>query len=607
MKIKWWPWGILTAISLALLLFFVLYPLAVLFSNSVTGQDGGFSLEGFRALLADSQYLEAFGNTLVLGLVVTTCTILVGVPFAYMVARYDFPLKNLVAILPVLTIVIPEIIVGQSWLLVLGNNGILTNLLGDAGISLPSFYGWTGMVFSMTLVYYTYIYLGVLAALRGFDGQLEEAGLSLGTPPLMTQLRVLVPVLLPAVLVNALVVFTLVVGNFALAMLLGSRVPLLSVMTYNTFVSEMGGSPTLQSAMSVVSIAIVAIVLFVQKRVVERKVYTMTQGRAPAARRVRSWQAMLYTGGVGLVILLSLLPLIVVFIAAFTKTSGPVMHWGSWSLASMQRALHGAPEPILNSLKFASLATVTGVAFAVLVSYLTIKKRSAFTQVLDYIVVLPLTISGTVLGIALVQTFNTGWLVLAGTSGIMVLCYAVRRLPFAVRNASSVLFNIPDSIEEASISLGVSPLMTFFKVILPAMKASIISAAILMWLTTISELSASIVAYSGGLETMPIAIFQVDGGRSGSGGLGLWRGAGHGDRAAHHRVGQGVPHQAVLRQITRIHKGSPCTSNTSCKPACWPPSWPRAPRTRRTWSCTRPTTPRPSRPRSTPSRSSRPS
>ncbi|EHK67104.1 ABC transporter permease [Achromobacter arsenitoxydans] len=516
MKIKWWPWGILTAISLVLLLFFVLYPLGVLFGNSITGQDGGFTLEGFKALLADSQYVEAFGNTLILGLTVTTCTVLVGVPFAYMVARYDFPLKNLVAILPVLTIVIPEIIVGQSWLLILGNNGLLTNLLGDAGISLPSFYGWTGMVFSMTLVYYTYIYLGVLAALRGFDGQLEEAGLSLGTPPFLTKLRVLVPVLLPAVLVNALVVFTLVVGNFALAMLLGSRVPLLSVMTYNTFVSEMGGSPTLQSAMSVVSIAIVAIVLFFQKRVVERKVYTMTQGRAPAAVRVRSWTALLYTSGVGLVILVSLLPLVVVFIAAFTKTSGPVMQWGQWSLASIQRALHGAPEPILNSLKFASLATLLGVAFAVLVSYLTIKKRSAFTQVLDYIVVLPLTISGTVLGIALVQTFNTGWLVLAGTSGIMVLCYTVRRLPFAVRNASSVLFNIPESIEEASISLGVSPLMTFFKVILPAMKASIISAAILMWLTTISELSASIVAYSGGLETMPIAIFrQVDGGRLG--------------------------------------------------------------------------------------------
>lgn len=516
MKLKWWPWGVLTAVSLVLLLFFVFYPLGVLFANSLTDANGGFSLSGFATLVQDSQYLLAFRNTLVLGSVVTLCTVLIGVPFAYMVARYDFPLKHFVAIFPVLTIVIPEIIVGQSWLLILGNNGILTNFLADLGIYLPSFYGWTGMIFSMTLVYYTYIYLGVLAALRSFDGQLEEAGLSLGTSPLMTKWRVLVPVLLPAVMVNALVVFTLVVGNFALSVILGSRVPLLSVMTYNTFVSEMGGSPTLQSAMSVISIGIVAVVLFFQKRVVERKVYTMTQGRAPMPIRVNSVAAVCFTLGVGLIILVSLLPLLIVFVAAFTETSGPVMRWGSWSIASIERALRGAPEPILNSLKFASMATVIGVSFAVIVSYLTVKKRNAWTQVLDYIVVLPLTISGTVLGIALVQTFNTGWLVLAGTSGIMVLCYTVRRLPFAVRNASSALFNIPDSIEEASISLGVSPFMTFFKVILPAMKASVISAALLMWLTTISELSASIVAYSGGLETMPIAIFrQVDGGRLG--------------------------------------------------------------------------------------------
>ena len=516
MKMQWWPWGVLTLVCLALLGFFVLYPLAVLLGNSIHSDDGGYSLHAFVTLLHDKQYVQAFWNTLVLGSAVTACTVLVGVPFAYMVARYEFPLKNIVAVLPVLTIVIPEIIVGQSWLLILGNNGLLTNFFAGLGIELPSFYGWTGMVFSMTLVYYTYIYLGVLAALRGFDGQLEEAGMSLGTSPWQTRLRVVLPVMLPAILVNALVVFTLVVGNFALSMLLGSRVPLLSVLTYNTFVNEMGGSPALQSAMSVVSIAIVAVVLFVQKRVVERKLYTMTQGRAPAAQQVRSGAAVLFTASVLLVMLASLMPLVVVFIAAFTETSGPVMRWGSWSLGSLQRALQGAPEPIWNSLVFASLATLVGVVFAVLVSYLIIKKRSLLTQVLDYIVVLPLTISGTVLGIALVQTFNTGWLVLAGTSAIMVLAYSVRRLPFAVRNASSTLFNIPESIEEASISLGVSPLMTLLKVVLPAMKASLISAAILMWVTSISELSASIVVYTGGLETMPIAIFrQVDGGRLG--------------------------------------------------------------------------------------------
>jgi iron(III) transport system permease protein len=516
MRIRWWPWGVLTLISLMVLAFFVLYPLGVLFANSVRSETGEFSAANFARLLADAQYRQAFRNTLTLGVIVTTCATLVGVPFAYMVARYDFPFKDLVAILPVMTIVIPEIIVGQSWLLLLGNNGLLTNLLADLGVQLPSFYGWTGLIFSMTLVYYTYIYLGVLAALRGFDGQLEEAGMSLGTSPLVTRLRVLVPVVAPAVLVNALVVFTLVVGNFALSMLLASRVPLLSVMTYNAFVSEMGGNPALQSAMSVISIGIVAVVLFVQKRVVERKMYTMTQGRAPAPVGVGSWRAALFTGSVGLVILVSLLPLVIVFVAAFTQTSGPVMRWGEWSLSSLQRILGGASQPIVNSLKFASMATVAGVLVAVLVSYLIVKKKNLATQALDYVVVVPLTISGTVLGIALVQTFNTGWLVLAGTSMIMVLAYTVRRLPFAVRNASSVLFNIPDSIEEASVSLGVSPLMTFFKVILPAMKASVVAAAILMWVTTISELSASIVVYSGGLETMPIAIFrQVDGGRLG--------------------------------------------------------------------------------------------
>lgn len=513
---RWWPWGVLTVISLIILTFFIVYPLGVLFNNSVRDESGALSLAGFAQLVADSQFVLALRNTLVLGASVTLLSALIGVPLAYMVARYEFPLKNLVAVLPVVTIVIPEVIVGQSWLLLLGNNGLLTRMAAAIGIELPSFYGWTGLVFSMTLVYYTYIYLGVLAALRGFDGQLEEAGLSLGTAPLLTKLRVLLPLMLPAVAVNALVVFSLVVGNFVLATLLGSRVPLVSVMTYNAFVNEMGGSPLLQSAMSVVSIVIVGIVLFVQKRVVERKLYTMTPGRAPQAIRVRSGAAVLFTGGVGFIIFLSLLPLLIVFIAAFTETSGPVMRWGVWSLGSFRRIFESASEPVINSLLFASLATLAGVVFAVLGSYLIIKKRNALTQLLDYIVILPLTISGTVMGIALVQTFNTGWLVLAGTSSIMVLCYAVRRLPFAVRNASSTLFNIPDSIEEASISLGVSPLMSFFKVMLPAMKASIISAAILMWVTTISELAATVVVYTGGLETMPIAIFrQVDGGRLG--------------------------------------------------------------------------------------------
>ncbi|MHC6154777.1 ABC transporter permease [Bradyrhizobium elkanii] len=510
------PWGLLTVVCIAVNIVFVLYPLLTLASNSFRGADGG--LAGFAEFFSRPEHLQALRNTVVLGLVVTFTATLVGVPFAYVVARYDFPFKGLVALLPIATIIIPEVIICQSWLLAIGNNGFLTKALRDlTGVELPSLYEWGGMIFVMTLVYYTYIYLGALAALRGFDGQLEEASRSLGRTSFETTLRVVVPTIAPAILVNAMVVFTLVVGNFAISIILGKRIPLLSVQTYNAFVNEMGGSPTMQSTLSLVMMALVALVLVVQKWGVERRIVQMTQGRAPASVRVTSWQGVALAGFVLVVVVLSFLPLATVFAAAFTESRGPVVRWGTFSLVGIEQVFISGLEPILNSLTFASLATIVGIAFAILASYLIVKQRSLATQLLDYLVVLPLAISGTVLGIALVQSFNSGFLVLTGTATIMVVTYVVRRLPFSIRSASSSLYNIPDSIEEASISLGVSPLMTFPKVVVPVMWASVASAFVLMWATTLSELSASVVVYGGGLETLPIAIFrQVDSGRMGA-------------------------------------------------------------------------------------------
>lgn len=516
MRSRFLPWGLLATACIAVNTLFVLYPLSTLVANSFQDAGGGVGLGGLREFLAGAEYLEGLRNTLVLAVAVTTSSTLIGVPFAYIVGRYDFPLKRVVALLPIVTIIIPEVIVCQSWLLVLGNNGVVTGMLRQAGLHLPSLYGWGGMIFVMTLNYYTYSYLGALAALRGFDGQLEEASRSLGRTPLETVFRVVIPTVIPAILVNAMVVFTLAVGNFAVAIILGGRIPLLSIQTYNAFVSEMGGRPVMQSTLSLVMIALVACVLFIQKRVVERRLVQMTQGRAPAAVRVASWQGAVFAGVVLAVVAVSFLPLATMFVAAFTESRGPVVRWGSFSLAGIERALTFGVDPILNSLRFAALATVAGMLFAVLASYLIVKKRSVATQALDYLVVLPLTISGTVLGIALVQAFNSGPIVLTGTALIMVVAYAVRRLPFAIRSASSSLYNIPDSLEEASISLGVPPLASFFKVVVPVMAASLASAFVLMWATTLSELSTSIVVYGGGLETIPIAIFrQVDSGRMG--------------------------------------------------------------------------------------------
>lgn len=508
------PWFFPALFCLAVLVVLVLWPLTTLFYQSaIDPQTGHASLAGFRTFFEDSTYTDAFFNTIRLGLISTVGTLLLGAPLAYVVARYDFPGKSVVALLPLATIVLPDIIVSQAWLMLLGNNGIVRLALESIGLYLPSFYGWFGMSFVLILNDYTYVYIGTLAALKAIDGSIEEAAVNLGASDIRRALTVTLPVLAPALLINAMIVFTLAVDNFSIPMIVGGRVDVLSSLTYTTFLSEMGGNPTMQSVLAVASVLLVGLVLFVQKRLVERKTYQMVQGRAPLARQAQGVPAIILTATAVLFVAFTLIPATIVLVGAFTKASGPVMQYGTFTMENMVRALRYAPEPIINSLMLASIAAVAGTCFAIVASYLIVKKRMWVVSMLDYVVMLPLAISGTVLGIALIQTYNSGFLILTGTWVIMAAAYFVRKVPFSIRSASASLYSIPDSIEEASINLGVAPITSFFKVVLPLMKPAILAAAILMWVTSLAEISATIVLYYGGMETMPIQMFrQIDAG-----------------------------------------------------------------------------------------------
>jgi iron(III) transport system permease protein len=499
-------WHALSAVILVLLVVFLLYPLANVLASSFLHKGGQ---SGWAIFFGNAQYLTALFNTIVLGLAVTAGATLIGVPLAYMAARYNFPGKALIALLPLTTLVVPEVIAAQTWLMMLGNNGLITRWLLDQGIAIPSFYGWFGLITVMTFIYYTYVYIGTLAAIRGFDAQLEEAAQSLGTTPAASRLKVMVPVIMPAVLASCLLVFTLVAGNFAVATILGQRVPLLSVVTYQTFVSESGGDPVMQSTLASVSVGLVAAVLFLQRWIVSRGRYEIVTGRGAKPGRLRGLPALALAIGAGLIVIVSLLPLATIIAGAFTFARGPVMQWGRWTTLNMERVFLSSPDPIINTLIFAGIATVISIAISTVASYIIVKKRNVLTPWIDYLAMLPLALSGTVLGIGLVMSFNTGWLTLTGTGAIVVVAYVIRRLPFGIRNASSTLYNTPGSIEEASVGLGVPPVRSFFKVVLPVMLPSIAAAAILVWTTTVAELSASIVVYSSGRETMPIQIYRL--------------------------------------------------------------------------------------------------
>jgi iron(III) transport system permease protein len=118
-------------------------------------------------------------------------------------------------------------------------------------------------------------------------------------------------------------------------------------------------------------------------------------------------------------------------------------------------------------------------------------------------------VAGTVLAIGFIVSFNAGPLVLTGGPLILVLAYTVRKVPFAVRSASAIVHQIDASLEEASISLGRSPLQTFLRIVVPLMLGGILSGMVLSWVTVASELSATVVLYSGPWSTLTVVMFQA--------------------------------------------------------------------------------------------------
>jgi iron(III) transport system permease protein len=119
----------------------------------------------------------------------------------------------------------------------------------------------------------------------------------------------------------------------------------------------------------------------------------------------------------------------------------------------------------------------------------------------------PYIIPGSVLGLTLLLAFNKPPLVLSGSLVIIVIAFVVRRLPYTLRSSAAILYQISPSMEEASISLGCPPVMSFFKVTAVMMLPGVMSGAILSWITIINELSASVILYTGSTRTMSVSIY----------------------------------------------------------------------------------------------------
>jgi len=497
------------AIAIVFLGLFFLWPVLKVFGASILDASGRhFTLANYTSVLSNRFFLNGLTNSLGIAAAAAICTALVGVPFAFCLARLPIGGKAALLALAALPLVLPSFVSAYALVLMFGRSGIVTGALRSLGIPFDSIYGATGIVVVYTLTLYPYIVLPVTAAFKSIDVSVEEAAQNLGASRTRTLRTVTLPLVLPSILAGALLVFVEALENFGVPFVLAEDRPILSVEAYKLFVGETTDNPASAGVLGMLLIVCTVVALLVQRSLLARR--NFATGARRAAPLINVSPALRRLGAVycWLVVATALVPFVAVVVISVMPFSGPVLHTGV-SIGNFTQLFERGYRPLTNTLMLATLAACGATLIGVPIGYVITRHRSRLSALIDIAATSPFAVAGTVLGIGLVMAFSSGFLILTGTWLIMVLAYMVRKLPFSVRSAGAILHQIDPSLEEASINLGVPPAATFARITVPLMLGGIVGGFVLTFVTVASELSSTVVLYSGPWTTMTVAMFQA--------------------------------------------------------------------------------------------------
>lgn len=500
-------WNLITLMGFVIIGLLVIYPLFnILMQSFISLETDKIGLGNYVTFFTTPYYLKSLLNSLVVSLGGTLGAVILGVPLAFFTTRYKIFGTPLLSSLATLALLTPPFLGAYSWIVMLGRNGFLTNAFAKIGVNLPTIYGAFGIILVYALQYYPFVFLLTSNGLQTIDRSLEEAASNMGATPFKRFYKVTMPLVTPSITSGALMVFMLSLANFGTPQIIGGRYRVLPTMAYNMYTSEISKRPAMASTISIILVLVAAIGIFLQKFAARRRKYS-------SVLLYRS-QTVKLTGASNffahfisyLIVALSTLPMGVVVVFAFKKTKGPVFIDG-YGLDSFRQVSREVPTAIANSFIYSIVALVFIVVIGTLLGFIVTRRQTVVNKILDTLLMTPYIVPGTVMGIGLIIAFNKPPIILYGTALIVIISYFIRRLPYSVRSASSILQQIDPDLEDAGISLGASPARAFRKVAMPLMIPGIVSGAVMSWITSINELSASILLYVGNTTTMPIRIY----------------------------------------------------------------------------------------------------
>jgi iron(III) transport system permease protein len=496
---------LIAVLVFAVLLIAVLYPNVFTFFGSFF-PDGTFSLVTYERFFASPSGREALFNSLFISTATVILAAAIGIPLAFVLHRYDFRGRRILRALASAPVLLPPLVGVISFLFLYGESGIISRSLQIAlGLERPwpRLSGVPAILFVHAYSMYVYFFMFTSAGLDRVDAAMEEAAETLGAAGLGKLRRVVLPLLVPSFVGASLVTFMSSMASFSAPLIFGGGVRVLSVEIFN---SKLNGNIPMALVETVILAASSLSVLFVLRWYEGRRRYSLT-GKGVSIRRmpIRSGvaKAAAAAGGTIAVIFL-ILPHLMVFVMSFVQDSTWTTQLlpTAYTIQNYLRVFRDPTffEPIRNSLWMSALATAANLVWGLMTTFWLRRRSGMVRRVADILIVLPWALPGTVVAIAMVESFSA----FAGTVMLLPFLYFVRNIPIVVRAIDASFQQVDPSIEEAAISLGATTAYTIRRVVLPLVFPGAIAGSLLAFITALGEFVSSIMVYV--YSNRPIAI-----------------------------------------------------------------------------------------------------
>ena len=499
----------------ALLALFILFPVLKALSGAFYLEDGGWTPLALWSRVATErnfglgclrgqQSCGVAWNTLFLGLMTATSTVLLGIAMALMSERaskrFTKPL-NVLAMLPIIT---PPFVVGLGLILLFGRAGVVNQLLEYAFGIQPTrwFYGWFGVWIAQTFAFTPIAFMIMRGVVQGIAPSLEEASQTLRATPTQTFMTVTLPLLKPGLANAFLVGFIESMADFGNPIVVGGQ---FSVLSTEIFFAIVGAQYDQGRAASLAWIltGFALTVFFIQRSVLGKKSYTTVSGKGDAGIAM-PLPPMVHRVVHGVALPWMAFTLVVyafAFAGGFVQTWGRdytftlnhfrttfALEWGQFGIVWAGTAWNSFFTTFKLAAISAPMTATVGLLIAWLLARTEFKGQSAF----EFAALLAFAIPGTVLGISYIMAFNVPPFELTGTALIIVLCFMFRNLPVGVRAGTAAFKQLDKSLDEASMMLRAGSVQTLRYVVLPLLKPALVAALVYSFVRAITTVSAVI-------------------------------------------------------------------------------------------------------------------